>query len=65
MSFLDIVLGVILVIGLFKGIKNGLFVELASLISFILGICVAFKFSYQENIMLSGIKRCTHKTNQF
>ncbi|MBA4320302.1 MAG: colicin V production protein, partial [Flavobacterium sp.] len=33
MSFLDIVLGSLLVYGLYQGIKNGFFVELTSLIS--------------------------------
>jgi membrane protein required for colicin V production len=46
MSFLDIVLGALLVFALYKGIKNGLFVELASLISLIVGIFIAIKFSY-------------------
>ena len=64
MSFLDIILGVILVIGLFKGIKNGLFVELASLISLILGIYVAIKFSYLAKIMLSGFVHWNPKTIQ-
>lgn len=43
---MDIVIGILLVIGLYKGIKNGLFVEIASLISFILGVFIAIKFSY-------------------
>lgn len=34
MGFIDIVLGALLAYGLYKGLKNGLFVELASLISF-------------------------------
>ena len=46
MSFLDIVLGVFLVYALYNGLKNGLFVELASLISLVVGIFVAIKFSY-------------------
>ena len=46
MGFLDMVLGALLLYALYKGIKNGLFVELASLISLILGIYVAIKFSY-------------------
>lgn len=46
MTTLDIILGVILAIALLKGIKNGLFIELASLISLILGIYVALKFSF-------------------
>lgn len=46
MGFIDIVLGVLLGFGLYKGLKNGLFVELASLVSFIIGIYIAVKFSY-------------------
>ena len=46
MSLLDIFLGVFLVFGLYKGLKNGLFVEMASLLSFFVGIYVAIKFSY-------------------
>jgi membrane protein required for colicin V production len=46
MSFIDIVLGGLLIFGLIRGIKNGLFVELASLISFFVGIYLAVKFSY-------------------
>jgi membrane protein required for colicin V production len=64
MSFLDIILSVLLVLGLFKGIKNGLFVELASLISLILGIYVAIKFSYLAKIMLSGFVHWNPKTIQ-
>ena len=64
MSFLDIVLGVILVVGLFKGIKNGLFVELASLISLILGIYIAIKFSFLARVMLSEFVHWNPKTIQ-
>ena len=46
MSLIDIYLGFFLIYGLYKGLKNGLFVELASLISFFIGIYVAVKFSY-------------------
>ncbi|WP_394760097.1 CvpA family protein [Flavobacterium sp.] len=46
MSFLDIILAALLVYSLYKGIKNGLFVELASLISLFLGVFIAIKFSY-------------------
>lgn len=45
MNFIDIVFAVLLVFALYKGIKNGLFVELASLIALIAGIFVALKFS--------------------
>lgn len=46
MNFLDIVIGVLLIWGLFKGLKNGLFVEIASLIALIAGIYGAIHFSY-------------------
>jgi len=46
MSFLDIVLGLLLAYGLYKGLKNGLFVELASLVALIAGIFGAIHFSY-------------------
>ncbi len=46
MGFLDIFLGVFLAVGLFKGFRNGFFVELASLVSVLLGIYVAIKCSY-------------------
>lgn len=45
MAFLDILLIIFLFIGTFKGLRNGLFVELASLIGIFLGIWVALKFS--------------------
>ena len=35
---MDIAIGILLIIGLYQGIKNGLFVEVASIISFILGV---------------------------
>ncbi|WP_420320711.1 CvpA family protein [Flagellimonas sp.] len=46
MEFLDIVIGVLLVWGLYKGLKNGLFVEIASLIALIGGLYGAIHFSY-------------------
>lgn len=46
MSFLDIVIGILLVWGLFKGLKNGLFVEIASLVALVAGIYGAIHFSY-------------------
>ena len=45
MSFFDIVLSLFLIYGLYTGVRNGLFVELASLISFIIGVYIAIKFS--------------------
>tara|TARA_R110002020_G_scaffold114593_3_gene263510 strand:- start:8498 stop:9085 length:588 start_codon:yes stop_codon:yes gene_type:complete len=46
MGILDIILGLLIIWGLFNGIKNGFFVELASLIALILGIYGAIHFSY-------------------
>ena len=46
MSFIDIVLGLLLIYGLFKGIKNGLLVEIASIIALIGGLYGAIHFSY-------------------
>lgn len=45
MSFFDILVAALLVYSLYKGIKNGLFVEVASFISLLLGIYLAIKFS--------------------
>lgn len=46
MSFIDIIFAVLLGYALYKGVKNGLFFELASLVALIVGIFVAIKFSY-------------------
>lgn len=45
MSFFDIIVAALLAFSLYKGIKNGLFVEVASFISLLLGIYIAIKFS--------------------
>jgi membrane protein required for colicin V production len=45
MSFIDIVFAVLLGFSVYKGLKNGLFVEVASFLALILGIYVAIKFS--------------------
>jgi membrane protein required for colicin V production len=46
MSFLDIILGSLLLYAAYNGLKKGLFVEFASLISLVVGIFIAIKFSY-------------------
>ncbi|WP_339707672.1 CvpA family protein [uncultured Kriegella sp.] len=46
MGFLDIILGLLLLYGLWRGLKNGLFVEIASIIALIAGIYGAIHFSY-------------------
>lgn len=46
MSFIDIVLGLLLIYGLYKGVKNGLLVEIASILALIAGLYGAIHFSY-------------------
>lgn len=46
MTFFDILLAAFLAYAFYKGLKNGLFVELSSFVSLIIGIYVALKFSY-------------------
>lgn len=53
MSFLDIILGLLLLWGLWKGLKNGLLVEIASIIALIAGIYGAIHFSYYAGDYLS------------
>lgn len=53
MSILDIVLGLFLAWGLYKGIKNGLFVEIAAIAALIAGIYGAIHFSYIVSDYLS------------
>jgi membrane protein required for colicin V production len=54
MSFFDIIVGGLLCYSLYKGIRNGLFVEMASFFSLILGIYIAIKFSDVLKSILSG-----------
>ena len=53
MGILDIVLGLLLIYGLYKGLKNGLFVEIASIIALIAGLYGAIHFSYFAGDYLS------------
>lgn len=46
MQIIDIVLGLLLAYGLYKGLKNGFFVEIASLIALVAGLFGAIHFSY-------------------
>ena len=46
MGFIDVIIIILLLIGLYKGIKNGFFVEIASLVAFVIGVFIAIKFSY-------------------
>lgn len=53
MNFLDIVLGLLLLWGLWKGLSNGLLIEIASIIALIIGIYGAIHFSYIAGDYLS------------
>lgn len=54
MAILDIILGLLLIYGLYKGLMNGLFVEIASIIALIAGIYGAIHFSYITGEYLSA-----------
>lgn len=54
MGFLDIILGGLLGYSFYKGLRNGLFVELASLVSLLAGVYFAVKFSSLMKGLLSG-----------
>ena len=57
MSFLDIIVCALLVFAFYKGVVNGLFIELASLISLVLGIYFAVKFSsFMKEILMEYVK---------
>ncbi len=46
MNYIDLIIGIILLIAAFNGLKNGLIAELASLAALVLGIWGAIEFSY-------------------
>lgn len=64
MGFIDIIIGALLVFGFYKGFKNGLFVELATLIAFFVGIFIAIKFSYIASGILEKNVSWSPKTIQ-
>ena len=64
MGFLDIILGVLLAFALYKGVRNGLFVELASLVSLLGGIYFAIKFSSFIKELLAGFVKWNPNTIQ-
>ncbi len=45
MNYFDIVIGILLIVALIKGFKNGLIIEFASLAALVLGVLGAIKFS--------------------
>ena len=64
MSLLDIFLGGLLAYGLIKGIRNGIFIEITSVYSLIIGIYLAVKFSFQLQSFVSEYLHSSQKTIQ-
>ncbi|MBG6060999.1 membrane protein required for colicin V production [Flavobacterium sp. CG_9.1] len=64
MGFLDIILGVLLALAFYKGLQNGLFIELASLVSLLAGIYFAIKFSSFVKEVLAGFVKWNPNTIQ-
>lgn len=64
MAFLDIVLGSLLIYGFVRGLWNGFFLELASLISLLIGVYLAIKFSYIIQSILENHVSWNPKTIQ-
>jgi membrane protein required for colicin V production len=62
MGIIDIILAGLLGYGLYKGYKNGLFVELASFVAFFLGLFITIKFSYVVAAFLEKMVSWSHKT---
>ncbi len=60
---LDIIIGAVLIFGLIKGYSKGLFDELASLLSLVLGIYGAIHFSYFLKNLLAEHFQMDHKYN--
>ncbi len=62
MEFIDIIIGGFLLYGFFRGIWNGLFVELASFVSLLVGIWAALKFSNILGALLQSIVSWSPRT---
>jgi membrane protein required for colicin V production len=65
MNFIDIVFTALLGYALFTGLKNGLFVEIASFGSLIIGIFVAIKFSHIIRLALEDSIKVNPKYIEF
>jgi len=62
MNSLDVILAIFLVIGLFQGIRKGLFVELASLVGLVLGVVGAIYFSHFVSGFLASFTNWNEQT---
>ncbi|NVJ88406.1 MAG: CvpA family protein [Flavobacteriaceae bacterium] len=65
MNVFDIVILVILLIAFVRGIINGFFAEVASLVAIIAGVFCAIHFSfYIENFLQGSVLKWSHQTNK-
>ena len=64
MQVIDVVLGCLLLYGIVRGFWNGFFIEITSLLSLILGIFIAIKFSSFAQTLLSSHVSWSPKTIQ-
>jgi membrane protein required for colicin V production len=64
MEVIDVVLGCLLLYGLVRGFWNGFFIEIASLLSLVLGIYLALKFSSFAQEFISSQVSWSPKTIQ-
>jgi membrane protein required for colicin V production len=64
MNFIDIIFAALLAYTFYKGVKNGLFTEIASLVSIVVGIYVALKFSFVIQDFLAENIKTNPKTIQ-
>ena len=62
MGIFDIVLGCLLLYAIYNGLKKGLFVELASFVSLIVGVFIAIKFSGFMTTLLKNYVSWSPKT---
>ena len=64
MAFIDFLLGALLIFGIVRGLWNGFIIELASLLSLLVGIWAAIKFSHVMRSVLRDHADWSPKTIQ-
>ena len=65
MNVFDIVIAVILLFAFVRGIMNGLFAEVASLLAIVAGVFCAIHFSYHVEYFLNdSVLKWSHQTNK-
>lgn len=65
MNVFDVIIAVILLFAFVRGLMNGLFAEVASLVALIAGVFCAIHFSYYaENFLNGSVLKWSHQTNK-